>query len=149
MGLGSYEHKAAYTQIEGNGAANRISPDGQNIANIVTLDSYVAEHKLSRVDFIKLDVEGAELDVLRGATNSIATWKPKLAISAYHKLDDLWVLTKFIKSVRADYEFALRHWPTSTEDDTYLLTNDRISTLEKFNLDTRCPTFFECVLMCR
>ena len=104
---------------------------------------------MPRVDFIKLDVEGAELDVLKGATNSIATWKPKMAISAYHKVDDLWVLTKFIKSIRADYEFALRHWSTSTEDDTYLATNNRSAVLEKFNLDMKCPRFFECVLMCK
>ena len=116
---------------------------------MVTLDSYVAEHKLPHVDFIKLDVEGAELDILRGAASSIVRWKPKIAVSAYHKADDLWVLTKFIKSVRSDYEFALRHWPSTVEDDTYLTIDDRLATLAKLNLGANCPRFFELVLMCR
>jgi FkbM family methyltransferase len=47
---------------------------------ITTLDKFVEDNKLERVDFIKADIEGAERDMLRGATNTLKTFAPKLAI---------------------------------------------------------------------
>ena len=62
-----------------------MNSDGADVVQIMSIDSYVAEKKLPRVDFIKLDVEGAELDTLKGAATTIARFKPILALSAYHK----------------------------------------------------------------
>ncbi len=42
----------------------------------VTLDNYVAQHQLNNIRFIKCDVEGHELDVFRGAKNTLQTQKP-------------------------------------------------------------------------
>ena len=149
LGLGAYNHEARYTHIEENIGASKISADGNETAQVVTLDYYVASHNLPRVDFIKLDTEGAELDILRGAANSIARWKPKMAISAYHKPDDLWTLMKFIKSIRPDYEFALRQWASTNEDGPYFVTTEMMNLFASFGLDTKRPTFCDCVLMCR
>lgn len=52
--------------------------------NVDTLDNIAAELRLKRVDFIKIDVEGAELDVLRGAERILSMPNVKLAIAAYH-----------------------------------------------------------------
>ena len=46
----------------------------------VTLDDYVIEKKLHRVDFIKMDVEGAEWYALRGATAVVARWRPTMLL---------------------------------------------------------------------
>ena len=51
-----------------------------NQCRVITLDAYVAEHGLTRCDFIKCDVEGAELAFLRGADAVLATYKPVLLI---------------------------------------------------------------------
>lgn len=107
LGLGSHEYEAHYIDDH---ASSRLDPNGSEIAQIVKLDTYVQEKGLPRVDYIKLDVEGAEFDVLKGAAMSIACWKPKLAISTYHKLNDLWTLMNFVKSIRSDYEFAMRQF---------------------------------------
>ncbi len=55
---------------------------------VTTLDALLAELKLSRVDFIKMDIEGAERKALRGAGRTLQRWKPRLAISSYHVKGD-------------------------------------------------------------
>lgn len=61
------------------------------------------------VTFIKMDIEGAELQALHGAENHIRRFKPKLAISVYHKKNDLVEIPKYLRSIRSDYIFYLRH----------------------------------------
>jgi len=61
---------------------------------VTTIDNFVEANKLPRVDFIKMDVEGHELKVLTGAKETIKTFKPSLALSAYHRGDDLIELPK-------------------------------------------------------
>lgn len=57
--------------------------------------------------------------MLKGASNTIKTYKPKMAISVYHKPDDLLAIPKFIKNLVPEYKFALRHH-NITFDDTVL-----------------------------
>jgi FkbM family methyltransferase len=49
-------------------------------AATTTLDEFVADQKLDRVDFIKVDVEGAELSVLAGAEKTLATYRPAVVL---------------------------------------------------------------------
>lgn len=58
--------------------------------------------------FIKFDIEGAENEALIGSTDIIRRRKPKLAICAYHKIDDIYKLPRTIIGIRNDYKFALR-----------------------------------------
>ena len=148
LGLGSFKHKTTYTHT-GNPGASHLDSNGTDTTTITTLDSYVLEKNISRVDFIKLDVEGAELDVLRGAATTIARFKPILALSAYHKLDDFWTLTKFIKSIRPDYEFAMRQFVISKEDEAYHFGDGVEEFWDSLGLRPAYFTFGECVLFAR
>jgi len=76
---------------------------------VTTIDKFVGANKLPRVDFIKMDVEGHELKVLAGARETIKTFKPSLALSAYHRGDDLIKLPKFLLDLDPGYKFYLRH----------------------------------------
>jgi len=77
---------------------------------ITTLDKFVEENKLARVDFIKADIEGAEQDMLRGASNVLKTFAPKLAICTYHLPGDPEILEQIIKDANPDYTVVhLRH----------------------------------------
>ncbi len=58
--------------------------------------------------FIKMDIEGTELDALKGAAETIKKNRPKLAISIYHKPEDLFEIPLFIKSLVPEYRFYLR-----------------------------------------
>lgn len=61
-----------------------------------------------RVSLIKLNIEGAELNALEGAKAAITRWRPKLAISAYHRPTDLWQVPFLIHRLRPDYRLYLR-----------------------------------------
>jgi FkbM family methyltransferase len=71
---------------------------------LTTIDKVVAELGLTRVDFIKMDVEGAEANALTGAKGTIAQFKPRLAIAAEHKVEDQFELPKVIRNIRGDYQ---------------------------------------------
>ena len=147
LALGSRKREMNYNPT--GGAASRLDKNGTETAFVTTIDSYVGEKNLPRVDFIKMDVEGAELDILKGATITIAKFKPILALSAYHKLDDFWTLTNFIKSIRPDYEFAMRQYATTTEDITDWFPKNIVDMLNYFEMAVDMPNYEECVLFAR
>lgn len=145
LGLGKEKEVIKYNNLEG---ASHIDEMGNEFGKIIDIDSYVIENDLPHVDFIKLDIEGAELDALKGARNTIAIFKPKMAICTYHKTEDIWELAQYIKSIRPDYEFAWRHYPgevTSRSPETLKLLNLR----SEFGLNNFMKTEWEKVLYCR
>lgn len=73
----------------------------------IVLDEFL---RGERVTFIKMDIEGAELDALRGASQIIKEQKPKLAISVYHRDDDIVAIPKLLTGLRPDYKLYLRHY---------------------------------------
>ena len=82
----------------------------KEIIHLTTIDQFVEDHKLEKVDFIKADIEGAERDMLRGATNVLKTFAPKLAICTYHFPDDPQILEQIIKEANPNYTVVhLRH----------------------------------------
>lgn len=83
--------------------------DEKNQVNVIDIDSVVTTTK---VGFIKMDIEGCELEGLQGAGKTIYRDHPVLAISAYHKQEDLIVLPEYIKSFEDEqwrYDLYLRH----------------------------------------
>lgn len=81
---------------------------------VMTIDKLVAELKLSRLDFIKMDIEGAERDALAGAKGTLARFHPRLSIAAYHLPDDPKIITEIVLSA-AKYKCAtgtLKEWIT-------------------------------------
>ncbi len=147
FGLGSFKHEIKYNL---ESAGTRESFAGTETAQITSIDSYVLENKLPRVDFIKLDVESAELETLRGAKKTIARYKPILAISAYHKWDDFWTLMNFVKSIRPDYEWALRQFANTTfEEPTSFSGNNNENFLNNLGLEPESRNYWECCLMAR
>ncbi len=85
----------------------RITSVSDNGYQTITLDNFVKENNIERVDYIKMDIEGAELYALRGARVVIKKFKPKLAIAAYHHINDPWELILYIRSIDSNYRFYL------------------------------------------
>lgn len=72
-----------------------------------TIDHFVKEKGLSRVDFIKIDTEGAERGIIKGAKETIRRFKPKIVVSAYHFHNDTVEIPELVLSIRGDYRFKL------------------------------------------
>jgi FkbM family methyltransferase len=69
-----------------------------------TIDETVESLGLERVDFIKMDIEGAERQALRGARHTIARWKPNMAVCIYHRPDDPQAIPAAVREARKDYQ---------------------------------------------
>ena len=69
-----------------------------------TIDTFVEENNLE-VGFITIDVEGAEMNLLEGALNTIKTQKPLLYISMYHKVSDYFDIIPWVANLDLGYEF--------------------------------------------
>jgi len=73
---------------------------------LTTIDKLVAELKLDRVDFIKMDIEGAETRALQGARETLAKYHPRMALSAYHVPTDPEQIPALVRAAWPNYKMA-------------------------------------------
>lgn len=75
--------------VTDEGIDSRIDPAGRGglrrTLPLVTIDEYCRREGVDRVDFIKMDIEGAEEAALRGAERTLRTLRPRLSIASYHR----------------------------------------------------------------
>lgn len=90
-------------------AGAMITDDGRITIETIPIDDVINR---GGVTFIKMDVEGAEYQSLLGASKIIKKYRPKLAISLYHKLEDIIEIPHIILSFNPDYKLAIRHYTT-------------------------------------
>lgn len=88
-----------------NAARSAVSDKGTITVEVDSIDNVMNGEE---VTFIKMDIEGAEYEALRGAEKTIRKYKPKMAICAYHKQDDLFTIPQYIKSLNPEYKLYLR-----------------------------------------
>ena len=93
--------------------SSRISEDGEKEIKVISIDDMVGS---DNVTFIKMDIEGAEMEALEGAQKTIERCKPKLAISIYHKEDDLWEIPYYILKKYPWYKIYIRHYALTTNE---------------------------------
>ncbi len=74
--------------------------------DIDTIDNLIQD----KVDYIKLDIEGAEQDALDGAKETIKKYHPILAVCVYHKAEDWYKVPQKVLAIREDYNIYLRHY---------------------------------------
>jgi len=97
-----------------NGEGSCVSEKGASSIAVVPIDEAV--DSADRVTMIKMDVEGAELESLKGAKNLIQRDKPKLAICIYHKPIDMTEIPLYIKELVPKYKLYVRHNSNSIYD---------------------------------
>jgi FkbM family methyltransferase len=95
--------------VAGNDDAFNQSSDGNLLSiDVVRIDDVIPESE--KITFIKMDIEGSELDALKGAARVIVRDKPKLAICVYHKLRDYIDIPLFCRELVPEYKMYLRHY---------------------------------------
>lgn len=102
---GVWDKKETLTFSDDGTVGSAISESGNITVKVDSIDNIVGD---SSVSLIKMDVEGAELKALQGATNTLKRSRPALALSAYHKRADLITIPQFIKNVYQNCKFYLR-----------------------------------------
>lgn len=107
---GLWHENAILHFCSGLGGSSRIDTVGDVSVDVVSLDQYLIDIIPT---FIKLDIEGAELDALIGAKNLISKYKPKIAVCVYHKESDIWEIPSYLLQLRNDYQFYIRHYSLS------------------------------------
>ena len=85
-------------------ATSQVDPGGRERVECEPLDSVGVQ----RPTYVKIDVEGAEDDVLTGAAETLRRWKPTVAIATYHRPKDLFDLPLRLARNAPDYQFHLR-----------------------------------------
>lgn len=89
-------------------SANMISESGKNNGQrveVAALDDELPDG----FTFLKMDIEGAEYEALKGSERNIRSRHPKLAICTYHGYDDIWRIPALIDRYNPDYKFYMRY----------------------------------------
>jgi len=98
------------------GVSSTISDEGKSVIQCVALDHVLPNFNPT---FINMDIEGAELEALKGAEKMIKKNKPDLAISVYHTPNHIWDIPLYLDHLNLGYKFYLRNY-TSFTDETIL-----------------------------
>lgn len=97
--IGSTSSRVSDEEMENSGGI---------VIPVVAIDDTIDVN--DKVTMIKMDIEGSELEALKGAKKTIQRDKPKLAICIYHKPEDMWEIPLYIKKLVPEYRLYIRHY---------------------------------------
>jgi len=109
MGLGRGRGQVRF--VPGKFSSSKIEPSGQGVIEVDTLDHVLGGMpSLPPVSYIKIDVEGADLDVLYGARETIRNVRPRIAVSIYHSDEHMLEISEALHEICPAYKFYVRHY---------------------------------------
>ncbi|MBN1492782.1 MAG: FkbM family methyltransferase [Candidatus Omnitrophica bacterium] len=109
--------------FERNEYCSKIIPEGEEHVSVTTIDDFTRAN--IHIDYIKLDVEGAERNVLRGAERTLHKDRPQLAISMYHSAHDMIEIPYYLLHALSGYDFYIDHYsPNVIETILYAIPTE-------------------------
>lgn len=108
LGIGSESRKLAIFGESSGASVKAMAGTNSQEIDIVTIDNFFEEKTNEEIGLIKLDVEGAESDVIHGALETIKRNRPVLIISVYHRPEDFFFIKPMIESLNLGYKFLVR-----------------------------------------
>ena len=106
-GVWSETKNLSYGRMSSADSYSIFNENETSAAKVVKLDEFFT--KQEQISLIKMDIEGAEMKALQGFSRIIREQRPKLAICVYHRIEDLWQIPNYIKSICNDYKLYIRH----------------------------------------
>lgn len=113
-GLYNKKSKMGFCEDPLTGSSS-ISETNNSSIDTVSLDELLFDEGI-KITYIKMDIEGAEAEAIDGSTKIINRDHPKMAISIYHKENDLWELPYKILTEYSNYELYVRHYTDITTE---------------------------------
>lgn len=104
-GLWDREGKLYFDSEQGT-ASRIVDYETNNQIETVSLDSYFRNRNCN---FIKMDIEGAEYEALRGGMETIKRDRPILTISIYHSVEDFYRIPEYLMKELTGYKYYIRH----------------------------------------
>jgi len=121
-----WESSGATISLSQCGPGSRVVEESKGLqVKTHTIDDLVIERHLTRVDFIKMDIEGAETSALLGAEQTIRRFRPRLAISVYHHIRDYVRIPEWIANLGLGYRMYLDHFTIFAEESVLFACSDR------------------------
>lgn len=105
--------QTAIQLLSSNDSGSAISVSGDLAIQSTSIDSLLHGHKVS---ILKMDIEGAEKSAIQGSAETIQKWRPGLAVSVYHKPEDLWEILDEVDSLGVYSRYYLRTYGEQTFD---------------------------------
>lgn len=99
---------------------NEVDNNINNEIKVSTLDKILED--VEKVDYIKMDIEGEEVNALKGAKDIIKKFKPNMMISAYHVFDHIFEIPMLIKSINPEYKIYAGHQPGAPFEIEYYIS---------------------------
>lgn len=120
-GVAEFDGLVPYGRMSSADSYSMYNPRDVATAKVFSLDNALGKEK---VTMIKMDIEGAELSALKGATAIIQVQRPKIAACIYHRIEDMWQIPLFLKELVPEYKIGIRHhaeyWVSETVCYAYL-----------------------------
>lgn len=104
VGIGNH---TVFFDADGN-SNSKVSDKGTAPVPMVRIDDVIQAPSGQEHLLIKMDIEGAELDALDGAANTICTHRPDLMICVYHRISDMWEIPLYLHHLLPEYQFKMR-----------------------------------------
>ena len=105
VAVGNRNGSIYITEVTGDPSSNIVSPEGSTEIPIVRLDDDITEP----ITLIKMDIEGSELEALKGAERHIREDKPKLAVCSYHNNHHIYEIPRLMREYNPQYKLYMRY----------------------------------------
>ncbi|MDE6675117.1 MAG: FkbM family methyltransferase [Acetatifactor sp.] len=105
VAVGNRNGSIYITGVVGDLSSNIVDSKGNTEIPMVKLDDDISEP----ITFIKMDIEGSEVEAMRGAERHIREDKPKLAICSYHNNHHIYEIPKLMREYNPEYKLYMRY----------------------------------------
>ena len=122
--LGARSGYMKFAHLDGMSSSLLLDDSSQSyeVIEVTSIDDFCKKHQL-KPDFIKLDVEGFEKEVLIGGIRTISSCRPNMAIGIYHSFEEFFEIIDYIKSLELGYRFSFAGYSnTYSESILYAYT---------------------------